>query len=826
MNALAIALRDSLRDWRLASVRLLALALIVAVMAVTTVSFFTDRVDRAMRSQATALLGADLLIQSPRPFSQELTDFIAKAYVKYTRTVSFPTVALAGDVSRLLELKAVDEGYPLRGQLEIKLSRDQPASAATGIPAPGEAWVEDRVLVEMGLQPGDSLSLGVSEFRISRIISFEPDRGGSVFQVAPRVMINLNDLASTELLSPASRATQRLLVAGDEATMTSLEKELKPRLARYEKIQTVEEGRPEITTALSRASRFMGLAAILTVVLSGAAVALAAHSFSRRETSRVAILRSLGATRRYVSIQYTLRLMFLVLVSALVGGLLGGGAQYLLGFLLQDWLQVSLPAPHPAALLTGFGTALVTLAGFALPPVIRLMNTPPMRILRAESEVAPLSAWVSLAAMMTAMMLLLVWQAGEWKLAGTVFAGIALALLVMLGSAWLLARLLRQLSVSRGNGWKMGLVNIGRFPGRSALLIATFGTGFLTLALLGGVRGDLMQAWENSLPEGAPNHFLINIQANELEPLQAFFESRQLDGFQLYPMVRGRLAAINQRPVSTDDYQADRAKRLVNREFNLSASATLPKENEVLEGQWFAPGQTGLSVETGIAKSLGISIGDSLTFDVAGQTFSAEVSNLRKVNWESMQPNFFVLASAGLIDELPMSYITSVYVPDTLLDFTTELVKAFPNVTVLDVKAILVQVQRIIGQASRAVEYVFLFTLLAGIVVLLAAIQTQRLERAQEIALLKTLGARNNQIRSAIASEFLMIGGLAGLLGSGLAILIGWVLASQVFDLSYQLSWKLLALATAAGATLTASVGLIVIRDSLKTQPIALLRKA
>lgn len=813
------------RDWRLTEIRLLLLALVTAVMAVTAVSFFTDRVNRAMQMQATALLGADLVIRSSRPLDGVLFTKAEASILKSAQTTEFTSMALANSESQLVQVKVVTAGYPLRGSLEVSESLDQGSHAAETIPAPGDAWTELRVLQQLGLQPGDSISLGNTRFRLTKIITFEADRGGSAFQLAPRIMINHQDLAATGLLTPASRATFKLLVAGETTEVNRFKKQIEQSLKPYEQIQTIKEGRPEVNSAIERASRFMALASMLTVILSGVAVALAAYGFSQRETITVAVLRSLGATRKKLTINFIQRLLTLIFLATVVGSALGFMAQLILNNILQDWLQTTLPAPRAWPILTGLATATITLSGFALPVFVKLINTPPMRILREDAASRSLNTRTSLLSISFALFILLGWQAGDFKLAGWVFLGITTALLVMLSIAWVMILLLRKLPSHSRYGWRLGAVNIGRFSRRSALLIAAFGTAFLTLTLLTTVRGDLLKAWENSVPKDAPNHFLINIQEDELKPLESFFRQRGIDEFNLYPIIRGRLAKINNDVLQPDEYANPRAERMASREFFLSSTQDLPESNHIIEGQWFKDGSPGLSVESGIAKTLGFGMGDNLTFDVAGTQISATITSLRKVQWDTMKPNFFVIASPGLLDQLPTNYITSIRVADSNKTFVTALIQEFPSITPLDVRSILNQVRRVMDQASNAVEYVFLFTLLAGIVVLMAAIQTQRNERRQEIAILKTLGASKKKIQTAIISEFLILGAASGLLGSLLAIIIGWILANRVFQLEYSINVLSMLPAIIVGSLLLCGVGLLIIRKLLHTSPVRLLQR-
>ncbi len=819
-------IRQLVRDWRSSEMRLLLLALVVAVTAVTAVDFFADRIDRAIRARATALFGADLVVTSSRPVSPASFALAEKLGLKSVSTVAFPSIALAGDASLLVKVEAVGEGYPPRGRLEVSDDPERPGQPVEGIPAAGEAWVEARVLHRLGLKLGDSLSLGDSRFVVSRLITFQADAGGSVFQVAPRLMIALSALPATGLLTPMSRARHKLLVAGEASAVTDFRAAVKPGLKRWEGLRSVDDGRPEISAALDRATRFMRLASILTIVLAGAAVALAIRAFGRVESRRVAIWRGLGATRTWIRRYYLRRLAVLVLLATGVGGALGFVAQFGLAGLLGDWLGVPLPGASAWPLFAGLVTALLSLFGFALPPLLALSRTSPMRVLRADAQPVLPSVWLSLASMSLASFAFLVWQAGGPRLAGLVFAGVLAVVVAMFLAAWSLAAVARRFAMGRAAGWRLGVANIVRYRRRSALLMAAFGVAFLVLVLLGGVREDLIDTWRSSLPEDAPNHFLVNIQRHELPNLRAFLRQRGIQRFRLYPMVRGRLLWRDGKPIGSADYSGERAKRLVSREFFLSAAEALPTANKLIAGRWPVAGETsGFSVESGIAETLGLGLGDVLGFDIAGRRLRLPITSLREVQWDSMQPNFFVMTHPDALKAFAKSYITSVYVADGDAAFTTDLVRRFPAVTDLDVRVLLTRIRRIISRVSAAVEFVFGFSLLAGIAVLLAAIQTQRAERRQEIAVLKTLGASRRQLQAAVASEFLLLGALAGFLGSGLAVLGGWLLASQVFDLDYQpplLSWLA---GTGLGALLLGGIGWWVVRGIVRVSPARLLRE-
>ena len=824
-------LRRATREWRLREIRLLFVALTVAVLSVTSISFFTDRVDRVMRLQGTALLGADLVISSSRPLKDKIRK-IAKPFTAVD-VIEFRSVILNDENSLLTEVKAVAEGYPLRGTLETSQLVGNIGFSTLSVPQEGEAWAAAEVFYRLGLAPGDTIQLGTASLKLTRILTFEPDAGGSVFRFAPRLMINALSLAETGLITPASRATYKLLISGEEKSMLELRQPLKQALSPAETLQTVDEGRPEISEALNRAVRFMKLASVLTIIIAGAAVALAVLSYTRRERNNIAILKTLGATRTLLWQDYALRFLILVATATLFGSLLGLFVQFILAQLLAGLLNLSLPGVSFKPLGAGLATAMLTLSGFALPPILSVIQTPPMRVMRAEEGNAHRSTLLSIVSISLAMAGFLFWQAGEFKLAAIVFVGLMGGLGLMLLISWLITRMFRRFRIYRGNGWQLGLSNIGRYGGRAALLITTIGSGIFALSLLGGVREDLVAAWQNRIPANAPNHFMINIQATDLDTLDTFLKQRSLDRFQIYPMIRGRLRAINHEPVRPEHFADHQAQGSLRRELNLTTTLTLPLENTITSGRWFAPQPSldtppeklGVSVETELANGLGLKLNDILEFDIAGQAFSAPVTSLRQVQWDTMQPNFYVIAAPGALDDYPTSYITAVHIDDSDTHFTTDLVASFPNITVLDVRAILNQIQRIIAQVSNAVEVVFAFSLLAGIVVLLAAIQTQRNDRRQEIAILKTLGASQRQIKSSVAAEFMMLGALAGSVGSGMALLTGWVLAEQIFNLSYQASWQPVAWGVFAGIFGLGGVGYAVIRELVRTPPTRLLQE-
>ena len=790
MNTLHFALRGLWRDWRSGDLRLLALALMLAVAAVTSVGFFTDRVEQALQYQGNELLAADLVIESADPLPERYAAKADNLGLSLAHSLSFPSVVMQHDRPQLVQVKAVDEGYPLRGQLQVRRLAGEPARAAEGVPETGTVWVEPRLLLLLESAPGDRLSLGEAAFTIERQILLEPDRGGNLFQLAPRVMLNLRDIPATGLVTAASRVRHRLLVAGPPAAVDEFRQWSKQQLPANARLLSIKDARPELRAALDRGSRFLALAALVAVLVTGAAVALSTRRLVQRQADAVAIMRCLGASSEFLRNSLLLRLLLLLLASGLLGALLGYFAQAALAGLLGDWLTQSLPAPSPRPLLTGLATGALTLFGFALPALIHLPKVPPLRVLRRELGPTPPGPWLLGLSAFSALALLLFWQAEDVKLAATVLSGVVLLLAALALLALLLIRMAGLLQRRAQGIQRFGLASLSRHPGTTLLQICGFGLGIMAMLLLAVVRVDLLTAWERTLPSHAPNRFLINILPQQAEPLAAFLRQQDISGSGLHPMVRGRLTQINDHPVNEHDYATPRAQRLASREFNLSWGLRPQADNRIVAGRWWADETAApqFSVESGIAETLGIALGDRLTYEVAGETLSAPVTSLRSVKWDSFNVNFFVVGSPTTLQGHPATYVTSFYLGPEREAAAAELIQRFPNLTLLDVSAILEQVRRVMDRGSAAVEYIFLFTLVAGLLVLYAGIQAGAEGRRHESAILRTLGASRRQLLGAAAVEFSLLGLLAGLLASLSAFIIGQLVAQQIFQLEYGFS--------------------------------------
>jgi putative ABC transport system permease protein len=816
------------RDARAGELRVLAAALVMAVAAVTAVAFFTDRVQRALELQATALLGADLVISADHAVSQTLPDPSA-AGLRRAATVEFPSMVIAGEQAQLARIKAVSAGYPLRGSLRISRELFAPDLEAHDIPPPGAVWPEARLASQLGVAVGDRVEIGDATFEVTAILTGEPAwGGGGMFNIAPRLLINAADLAATGLVRPASRVTYRYLYAGEARAVADFRAAVTPRLGRGERIETMDDARPEIRGALERAGRFLGLAALVSVLLSGVAVALSTRRFIARHLDHCAIMRCLGADQRFILAVYGLQLTLLGLLAALTGCVLGWLAQFGLEFLLGALLGIELPPPSARPALLGAGVALVTLLGFALPPLLHLKNVPALRVIRREQGGLTGGRLLTYAAGAAAMAALVWWQAQDRLLGIYVLAGTGAALAALALIAWLLLALLRRLRHRVGSTWRFGLLSLTQRAGTAVIQVMAFGLGITVLLLLLVVRGDLLREWEHELPPQAPNRFLINIQPEQRAAVREFFAQAGAPAPELFPMVRGRLTAINDKEVSAANYDDDRARRLVEREFNLSWAERPPPDNRVTAGAWWTPAERGapvISLEQGLAETLGIKPGDDLTFQIAGAGLRVRVSNLRQVEWDSFRVNFFALTPPGVLDPFPASYITSLYLPAERFEVLNRLVRAFPNITVIDVAAIMEQVRHIMDRVALAVQYVFVFTLLAGLLVMYAAIQSSLDERIRENVLLRTLGAGRSQLLRGLTAEFAGLGVLSGLLGAIAAGLIAWALARNVFHLAYTWDPWLWLYGALAGGLGIGLAGVLSTRFVLDAPPLQSLRE-
>ena len=830
LHELGMALRLLLRDLRAGELTLIAVAVIIAVAGMTTVGFFTDRVQLALNRQANQLLGADLVVSNDRALPATMVDEARRRQLNVTQMLRFPSMAMSDGKNVLADIKVVATGYPLRGEVRIADKLYGEDRRATGIPAPGTVWVDERILSQLGIAVGEKISIGNNNLSISAVMTQEPDAAIGFINAGPRVMLNVADLAATGLVQTGSRLRYRLQIAGGAEAVDEFRDWLTERLEPGQRIEGIRDARPEIRSALERAEKFLNIASLVSVVLAAMAIALAARRFLQRHLDACAMMRCLGASQGQLTRLYLLHFTLLGVVASAIGCAVGAMAQQALAYWLGSMVAVDLPRPSALPLAHGMVSGLVLLLGFALPPIIALGRVPAMRVLRRELGTPGgrgVIGYLLGYAVITGMM---IWKAEDLRLGLFVVGGFSVAMLVAGVAAWLL---LKALSYLRNGGvsWRFGIANLQRRPLGTVVQVIALGLGLMALLTLTLIRNDLIGAWQASLPPDAPNRFLVNIQDDQVAPLKQFFATQKTAKVAepvMHPMIRGRLTQINGRGVSAADYADDRAKRQVEREFNLSWAARLPKDNLILSGQWWPeqgalPGQ--YSMELGIAQRLGVRLHDRLTFDIAGTPVTATVTSLRKVDWDSFSVNFFMIAPPGLLEGQPVSYVTSFHLPPRNAELLNALIQQFPNLLVIDVGQVMAQVQKMMGQVSKAIQFVFLFTLLAGLVVFYAAIASTQDERIQQAAIMRTLGASRAQLTRAHLAEFAVIGALAGLIAAAGASGLGYVLAVKVLNLSYNwspLAWVAGVVCGSAGVALAGYFGT---RRVLATPPMRVLRE-
>jgi putative ABC transport system permease protein len=834
MKSLSFAFRMLRRDARAGELRLLAAALVVAVAALTAVGFFADRVRQALEREANQMLGADLLLTADHPWPPAIAAEAQMRGLRVVETRTFPSMVTVGEGegvrAQLAEIKAVDAGYPLRGALRIAPALNAPDAPASGVPAPGAIWVDERLASALAAKVGDQVAVGGHLLRIDAVLTLEPDRGINFFSVAPRLLMNLADLEATGLIQVGSRVGYRLLLAGDPPAVQRFQREIETKLARGERIEDAQNARPEIRTALDRAQKFLGLSSLLTVVLAAVAVALAARRYMQRHLDPCAVMRCLGATQGFLLCIYLGQFALLGLLAVLLGCALG----YLAHFALHAWLAqlLATPLPPPTLLpaLQGVAVGMLLLFGFAVPPLLQLKRVPTLRVLRRElggSQPGLLGGYLL---GLLALAGLMFWVAGEVQLGAWVVGCFTAALIVFAVFArlaiFLAAGLRSGVRTTSGFGWRYGLASLERRSAASVVQIVALALGFMALLLLTVTRGDLLDAWRRATPPDAPNRFVVNIQPEQLSAVRDFFAGEGLAP-ELAPMVRGRLTRVNGVEVNPANYEDDRAKRLVDREFNLSWRSDLPYANRTTVGRWFSPADQGrgvASVEDGLAKTLGLSVGDKMEFTIAGEKVEMDVVGLRKLDWDTMRVNFFVLTPPAVLEPYPASWITSFYLPASKADFINRLIREFPNLTVVDVAAIVRQLRSIMDQVAQAVQFVFLFTLAAGIIVLYAALASAAEERRYELAIMRALGARRDQLRRALLAEFAAVGGLAGLIAALGALVVGQVLARNAFQFEVAINFWLPFSAMLGGAALVTGAGWFAAVRLLRVAPLEALR--
>ncbi len=823
MRTLIFALRRLRRGFASGELLILALALAIAVASASAVQLFSARVAAGIAAQSGDTLGGDLLYSSRDPLTDDFSAQLQAAGLRLIPLVQFPSVVRAGEASTLAGIKAVTAQFPLRGRLTVAAEPYGAARLVHGGPARGEAWVDARLWQELSLPPHATLQVGALQLRVTGVVVEEPGRAVGMLDLAPRLMMNLDDIPASHLLTSASRAEYMLLATGAPGALARAQELKLPLRIR---LRTPQEARPEIKQAMGSAGEFLGLAQLAASLLAAAAIAVCAWQHGEKLRDEVALLKCLGARSGFILLQMTLQLVLLGLVASAVGALTGLAVQEAIASMLASLLRLELPPPPLAPLLQASALALLLLLGFALPPLLAARRAPPVRVFQRDAGATPSRLPLVIG---TAATLALLWSTtGDLQAAGYVLGGAAVMLAVLAGAAWLLVlgtTPLRRAGQARARFWlRFGLANLSRRRGATVAQSAALGLALLALLLVSLLRQDLLQLWRDRLPANTPNQFLIGIQTEQLDAVKQFFADRGFADLAIMPMARGRLTAINGRAITPDMYEDAETQRWLNREMNLSWTDVIGPDNRLVDGSWWGEagrGQPWLSVDKYAIERLKLQLGDRLTLDFAGSAIELTLHNVREVQWDSFKPNFFLLVPEGVIDPalVPTQWLTSFYLPSEKRALLRELVQAFPNVSPLDIEAVMLQVRAVIDRIASAVELIFLFTLAAGIAVLLAAIEGTRGQRMRETALLRTLGASARTITLALAAEYAVLGLVAGLVAAAAAQTLGSVLAAQVFHLAYGPRPILWIAGGGGGAVLVALLGWLSLRSALNTAP-------
>jgi putative ABC transport system permease protein len=831
VNIIRLALKLLWRDWRGGELTLLLASLIIAVGTVTTVTLFVDRLQQALLSESASFLAADRVISSGETIDPALVDHAKSLGLRTSETLSFMSMVFSEDRAQFSSVKAVDEHYPLRGKL---IAGDEPfvrGSPVISGPKPGEIWMESRLFPSLDVERGDLLDVGVASIAVTKVLIKEPDRGGGFSSAGPRVLMNLVDVPRTEVVQPGSRITYKYLFSGDRTALEQFESWVKPQLGSDARMIGVKEGAEGIGDALERGERFLLLGSLLGVVLAGVAIALAAQRYSLRHYDHVAIMKTLGATPKSVDLVFLVIFVVLGTFATLFGAALGYLMQMGVTEILSPYIPIELPEPSLRPVLLGLVTGFVCLLSFALPPILKLRSIEPVRVIRRDLGDAKLSSWLTYGFAIVGTLGLMWWYSQDLRLTLMIFSGGLVAVVLLYSVAFLMLRSGRALGMQAGSMWRLALAGMQRRGKENTLQIMVFGLAIMLLLILFLVRTALLSEWQSQIPDNAPNHFALNITPEDVAPIRQMFMENGVESQPLYPMIRGRIKSVN------GELAAERDKRIGQRgedapqsssARNLTYSDVLPDDNLIVAGQWWGEGYSGeplVSVEKDLAYRNQLKVGDLLVFTIQGRELATRVASIRTVAWDNMQPNFYIIFSPGALDDFPSTFMTSFFLAKDQKLFLNDVLKRYPTMTVIEIDALIEQVQRIIDQVTLAIELVLVLIMASGGLVLLASIQASMDERMKEHAILRTLGAGRRLVLGSLAIEFCVLGAFAGLLATIGAEITVFMLETQIFELDYEMNPQLWVLGPGVGALLIGSVGLWATRRVVNTPPASVLRE-
>lgn len=816
------SIRLLLRDWRGGELGVLFSALLLAVSVVVAISGFVNRLQLNLERESASFLAADLVVSSASLVPLTWIDEADSLGLARAETVTFSSMVISdSDEMFLASVKAVGGAYPLRGALSIDTGSLQPTS---DMPEPGRVFLAPRLVEQLSVSIGDDVYVGDATLTVAGTLLSEPDSTSGFFGYGPRLVMNSADLNATGVIQPGSRVTYRMLVAGDSDQLDRFHDWVKPQLVQGQRVLTVDESQPGIGATLDRARGFLLLAGSLGVVLAAAAILVAARRFGERHTDQVAVMKSLGATKHTIQQLYAFSLAWLGLIAIVVGSGIGWLAQSAMFNALADQLPGEITATGWSPYITGGVTALVCIGFFAWPPLARLGAVSPLRVIRREETIADATRASDLVLGAISLGLLMLWYSGDLKLTGALLGSVALTVGLGFGAAQLLLKGSRQIGSSAGSIWRLALAGMQRRGNASAFQVVIFGIAIMLLLVLTAVRTSLLDQWRLQIPEGTPNHFVLNLASSEEQTLLDFFAQRDIEVGELYPAARGRVMAVNDKPLPNWDEFEEGARQ---REANFTSTDTLPEGNKLVSGSWWEPGTEDalISLEDGFADDIGAKVGDRLSLRIAADEFVVEVASIREVNWESMQPNFFVIFPDSLLQRFPSTLFTSFYLDPSEKPRVGELLALMPTLTIIELDVAIQEIKTIIDQVSQAIELVLLVILVAGALVLIAGVSASVDERLHESAILRALGASRSTLLGAVAIEFAVMGALAGVLAILGSEAAGWALQTQMLDLKYQVQWLLWPTGIALGGGIIGVLGTFACRKVVAVPPLQVLRE-
>jgi putative ABC transport system permease protein len=826
---LQIAFKIFKRDYKRGDLLVLLFSMIIAMASVSVIYLVIDRIETASEREISEILGADLAITSPKPINPQWLQLANQKELTSATSVEFSTVLFANENMQLSSIKAVSDGYPLRGSLQISKTPEVNGEAVNIRPKRGEFWLEPRIYHKLGLselaqnkQPL-SVEVGYTNLTVSGVIKRKPGQGSTLFNIAPTAIINIDDLDATQIIQPGSRVNYRYLLTGSAQNLKDFVKQIKPQLNSAQNLTSIYDESPVAGGALVRSKKFIGLSSLLTLILLGVAIAMSASRYAKKQFDMSALMRCFGLTNNQVLQLFVFILIFVAIAGVIIGGVIGVIFQEILILQLSEFFVEALPPADYSSLLLPMLAALILLFGFALPSLVQIKSIPPMRVLRRQLAPMYFNRWLTYGLASVSLTFVMWLQMGDLKLLLTVLLGLAAVTLVFSLLAGLILKMIKSAASSKSASVNFSLRQLDANKGITLLHLLAFSITLFVIALVILVRTELLTKWQQSLGDDIPNHFMVNLKASDVAPLENLFESKNLSFSELYPMVRGRIVGINGEDIKTAVSEQGQKHNSLQRELNMTWSADLPTGNKVVEGQWRWPVQSNsdsdsdsdsdsesqlesksgsgistasqsqalISIEDKTAEALDLELGDVLDFKIGAEDWHAKIVNIRSIDWQTFTPNFYIIANPGGLTDFDATYITSFFLPSEQKPLLAQIVKDYPAVTVIEMDVILAEIQSIIAKISQAIEAIMIFVVIAGIALLWAAMEHTFEAKYKQSAILRTLGASKKFIAASFRFEYIWLALLASTMAVFAVELISYILYRQIFEIPFEMHWGL-----------------------------------